>query len=97
MTDKAEEMSESELSGELYMKTPNAKSVGAFIEGLQILAKYMPNGFAQKYAFGGEHDVIHVWGDVNLEKLPEGSQDGRRLLELGFHTDDDLDQWQYFT
>lgn len=87
----------SDLSDELYMNADNAKSVAGFIEGLTILAGYMPKGLGTKFAFGAEHDVIHIWGDVTLDILREDSEDGRKLLALGFHTDDDLDQWQYFT
>jgi len=79
------------------MSDAKAKTVSAFIEGLTILARHMPNGLDQAFAFGAEHDVIHIWGDVCLDSLPEDSEDGRRLQALGFHADSHLDQWQYFT
>jgi hypothetical protein len=87
----------SDLSDELYMKDPRSKSVEGFIAGLTILANHMPKGICESFAFGAEHDIIHIWGEVTLEKLPPDSEDGRALLALGFHAEEDLDQWGYFT
>lgn len=93
-------MGESEMtedSDDIYMSDPRAKTIEGFIAGLVILAGHMPKGDKQSYAFGAEHDVIHIWGDISLETIPEDSLDGKALLSLGFHTDAELDQWQYFT
>lgn len=84
------------MSDDLYMSDPKAKTVEGFIEGLTILAQYAEKGMAHKYGFGAEHDVIHLWL-TPLGAVPEDGQDGRRLQALGFHADEDMDQWQYFT
>lgn len=80
-----------------YMTDPRSKSIEGFIAGLTILSKYMKGGLREKYAFGGEHDIIHIWGDVTLEIVPPDSEDGLALSALGFHPEEDLDQWAYYT
>ena len=56
----------------------------------------MPTIERQIDALGGEHDIVHMW-ICDLDALPEDSDDGRMLTALGFHADEDLDQWQWFT
>jgi hypothetical protein len=77
-----------------YMKDPRAKTVEGFVAGLGILAKYMEKGMQESYFCGGEHDAIHIY--VELEDLPEDSEDGLALVRLGFHASD-ADNWAYFT
>lgn len=89
-------MTEDELD-DLYMKDPRAKTVEGFIAGLTLLAAHMPNGLSQKFAFGGGHEEIFIWGDVTLDAVPRDSEEGHKLIALGFHADEDLDQWSYFT
>lgn len=76
-----------------YMRDPRAKTIEGFIVGLTLLSKYMKDGMKETCALGGEHDVI--WFSVSTEQLLEESEDGKLLVCLGFHTEDDT--WQYFT
>ena len=78
-----------------YMMDDNAKSVTGMIEGLRILARYMGKGEAQKYFCGAEHDIIYFY--VSPEKCSEDSEDGIRLSQLGFHPEEDVDAWGYFS
>ena len=56
------------------------------IAGLQILSKYTTDDCC------AEHDIIYFY--VNEEDLPEDSEDGQKLQELGFHLDEN--GWAYF-
>jgi hypothetical protein len=75
-------------------KNPKRKTIAGFIEGLTILAGYMADGLQSTYAFGGEHDIIHVF-EVSLDTVPEDSPDGQTLISLGFHTADE--GWAFYT
>lgn len=81
---------------DLYMSDPRAKSLAGFIAGLEIMAKHHKDGLGAKWAFGAEHDCVHLWV-CDLDALPEDSDDGRALTALGFIADEDLDQWQWLT
>ena len=81
------------MDSDEYMKDPRAKSMEGFIAGLAVLARHMGWGLQQKFPFGAEHDVFHIY--VGTEKLPEASEDGLALVRLGFHVEDD--GWAYFT
>jgi hypothetical protein len=78
-----------------YMKDPRAETVEDSVAGLGILSKYMEKGMQESYFLGGEHDQIHVY--VDLEDLPEDSEDGPALVRLGFHASSATDAWSYFT
>jgi len=80
---------------DLYMKAPEANSIKGFIEALNIFAKYVEKGIDEPYFCGAEHDELHIY--VKTDDLPEDSPDGRRLSELGFHTNGETDSWGYFT
>lgn len=56
-----------------------------FIKALAILGKYLKDGMDTKYFLGAEHDVIYFY--VGIEELPEDSDDGKALVELGFHVE----------
>lgn len=87
-------------SDALYMKAPEAKSVRGFIEALGILAKYMDKGLDSAHFSGADHDVFYVQTRSNedYEAEPaESSEDGRRLIALGWHFDGDTDGWAYYT
>lgn len=68
------------------------RSISNFIKGLEILSKYFDDGLEETYFLGAEHDVIYIY--VDLEDLPEDSDDGKLLIEYGFHTGEG---WEYFT
>ena len=82
-----------EESDRLYMSDPKAKSIGAFIEALTILARYVEGGVEKKHFSGAEHDVFYAGGDGPVED----SEDGRRLLSLGWHYEDETESWAYYT
>ncbi len=82
-------------SDKLYMKDARAKSVEGLIAALAIFAKYLKKGQKEKFFTGASHDVLYFY--VDLEKLPEDSEDGRILVGLGFHADEDSENWAYFT
>ncbi len=99
MPDGDDENTES-ASDKIYGTDPKSKSVAGFIEGLQILAKYMKQGLDTKFFCGGEHDVIYFYAEQDenyLSKLSKESEDGLRLSALGFHFDEDVENWSYFT
>ena len=83
----------SERSDDLYMSDPDAKTLRGFIRGLEICAKYMPDGINAKWALGAEHDVIWVYASTT--DLLEDSEDGRSLTSLGFHVDGGC--WAFYT
>jgi hypothetical protein len=79
-----EEIEETEYE-KLYMTHPKAKTVEGFVIGLHILCKYMDDRLNQKFFLGAEHDIIYIYA----EKPEEGSHDGLRLSELGFHYEEE--------
>lgn len=81
------------MADNIYKSDPRAKSVEGFIAGLTILSRYMAKGLAETYFMGGEHDVIHIY--VDIEDCPDDSEDGQKLSALGFHCGDD--GWEYWT
>ncbi len=81
-------------SDKRYNKDPKAKSVEGFIEGLQILSKYMNNGIETKYFCGAEHDILYTYAENPPDRE---SEDGLRLSELGFHWNEDCEGYAYFT
>lgn len=83
------------MDEDLYMSDPKSKSIAALIEALAIVAKYAQNGLEERWPVQAEHDVLYL--KLDLEKVPEDSEDGRRLIALGFHAEEDVDSWAYFT
>lgn len=75
-------------SDKLYMSDPRAKSLGAFIEALQIFAKYADVN--KRFEINAQHDVIYAPGQPN-----EDSEDGKRLIGFGWHWEEE--SWAYFT
>jgi len=78
-----------------YNKSPDAKSVKGFIDALYILAPYMKLGVDTKHSFGAYQDILHVYTEDG--KPEENSPEGLRLSELGFHYDDEVEGWAYYT
>lgn len=67
-------------------------SLAAFIEGLQILSKYMDNGLQTEFALCAEHDIIYVHPDASVV-TPEEAE---KLESLKFHKDEN-GGWAYHT
>lgn len=72
-----------------------ANTPEGWIETFEIMAKYMPNGLQTKFFLQAEHDVIYSY--IEGEVLPEDTEDGKRLIELGWYFDSDIGVWAYFT
>lgn len=70
-----------------------ASTIKEFIEALEIIAKYSPNGLDEAYFLESEHDTISSHIDTNTVSWE--SLDGQRLEELGWHVN--MDTWMYFT
>ncbi len=90
-----EEEEEETESDKRYNKDPRAKSVLGFIDGLNILAPHMELGVDSKYFLGSEHDNIYIYTEEGAPA--EESAEGLRLSELGFHYDEDVEGWAYYT
>ncbi len=71
------------------------KTIRGFIEALRIIAKYSPMGLDEVFFLQAEHDIIY--SDISDEIMPEASVDGRRLQELGWHVNIEMDVWAYRT
>jgi hypothetical protein len=73
-----------------------SKTVAGFIEGLGVFAsRYFANGPGERYFCDAQHDIIYFY--VYADDLPESSEDGKYLVELGFCIDEDTDQWCWYT
>ena len=83
---------EDEMEDEV-VDDPNCDTVQGFIDSLHIFAKYMKKGFATKFFLCAEHDILYV--QVNSDDCPEDSDDGQKLLSLGWHVCD-FDNWAMF-
>lgn len=71
------------------------KTIEGLIEALQIIAKYNGGGLKAQFILMAEHDII--WMDSDLGPPAEDSDDGKRLIELGWHYDRSAEVWAYFT
>lgn len=71
------------------------KTIEGLIEAFQIIAKYNSDGLKEKFVLMAEHDI--VWVDSDLGPPAEDSEDGKRLIELGWHYDESAEAWAYFT
>ena len=72
-----------------------ANSPEGWVETFEIMAKYMSKGMQTKYFLEAEHDVIY--SHIDDEAIPEDSEDGKRLRELGWYYDSEICVWAYFT
>ncbi len=66
-----------------------------FIEGLKIMAPFYSNGMDTDFFMEAEHDIVYF--HIDNEQIPEESKLGERLVELGFHYDEEADGWAKFT
>lgn len=73
---------------------------GEWVEVWTIMMKYArpsPGAPAitepsEIYAFAAaEHDIFYF--PISVEDLPEDSEDGKRLLEIGLHVDSSSEGW----
>jgi len=72
-----------------------ANTPDGWIETFEIMAQYMPNGMQTKFFLEAEHDIIY--SHIDDVAVPVDSVHGKRLSELGWHFDGDVDVWAYFT
>lgn len=72
-----------------------ADTVEGWIASLEIFAKYLSKGMQSVGFLEPVHDMIYV--DVHEDDLPEDSEDGQALKELGWHVSSDLGTWATFT
>ena len=81
-------------STDVSIKTvPDAYTIRGFIQALQIMAKYTKNHLDESHFLDAQHDEIYTY--LTIEQLPENSQDGLRLQQLGWF--EDCDYWSTFT
>ena len=69
------------------------KTLGDYIEALNIMAEYAKAGLGTSHFFTGAHDVIY--SGLTEEDLSEKSEDGKRLQALGWFIDEEC--WAIFT
>ena len=65
-------------------------TLGNLIEGLQIIAKYVPT---THHCVDAEHDHLHA----GPEGLEVSEADRKRLGALGWYLDVEFDSWAVFT
>ena len=53
----------------------------------------MPDGLQETSFLASEHDIIY--SHISDEQIPEDSENGMMLIDLGWHLDDEI--WAYFT
>jgi hypothetical protein len=75
------------------MRDARCKSIAGFIAALEIFARYTDRAMEETYFLGAEYDIIYIY--VDPDKCPEDSEDGNKLVSLGWHVDDV--GWGYFT
>lgn len=63
-----------------------------FIEGLEILSRYIGDP-DNRYFMEACHDIVYI--QVSSGDLWEGSDDGKRLIKLGFHLEEGT--WSWYT
>lgn len=56
-------------------------TLAAWLESFRIMAKYYPGGEQETWPFHAEHDELY---GIAVSLLPEDSDDGKRLAELGW-------------
>jgi len=59
-------------------------------KGLEIIEAHLEPGDCR--FLGAEHDIIYA-----ASKPRPGSEDGKKLVELGWYWDSDVDSWSAFT
>lgn len=72
-----------------------ANSPEGWVEAFEIFAKYWSRGMKEKFFLEAEHDVIY--SHIEADQLPQDSEDGHSLIELGWHLDSETGTWAYFT
>jgi len=70
-------------------------SIGAVIQGLQLVAKYCEHGEETQFAVEGEHEILYARSDKGKDEWSE--EDSKRMEELGWHWNDDGECWARHT
>ncbi len=66
-------------------------SIGAVIQGLQLIAKYCEHGEETQFAVEGGHEIIYARSDQHKEEWSE--EDAKRMEELGWFWESDGEGW----
>lgn len=76
-------------------KSRNYNSIAGWIEALAIFSKYDKLGLKRTNFCGGEHDTIYFY--IGIDKLLPASEEGKKLISLGFTPDLDSENWVKYT
>jgi hypothetical protein len=68
-------------------------TIEQLILALNIFAAHVEGGLQHSFLLDADHDIIYAGADSN--DLPETSEDGKKLMALGWFFDDDIDCWCY--
>lgn len=79
----------------LYMTNPQAKTLNGLVQSFMLFGLHTEKGMDQSYPIDAEHDILY--GPCDSDEIPEESEDGKKLLALGWHYDDDAGRWAYYT
>ena len=71
----------------------DGSTIRGYIKALQIMAKHAEEGLDTKSFLDAQHDCISTY--LATDQLPETSEDGQRLLALGWFEDEGY--WARFT
>ncbi|HRA64409.1 MAG TPA: hypothetical protein PL187_00225 [Caldilinea sp.] len=70
------------------------RTLMGWIEALQIMAPHYPGGINTRSPLHGEHDEVYA---IKAEFLPEDSEDGQKLLSMGWFVCEYTNCWMRFT
>lgn len=59
------------------------------------MAPYYSNGRETEFFCEAEHDIIYF--HITADDIARSSDDGKKLIELGFHLDSDIGVWAKYT
>lgn len=75
----------------LYASDPEARTISGMIKSLQIFASHEDVGIWKKFLLSTGHDVI-----FSNTKMGLHTEDGQRLVALGWHWDEEHMCWGFF-
>lgn len=65
------------------------------IEGMKVLAQYQIPGGLEGLEVDAQHDIIYCGPNIKWKHITE--EDKKKLEELGWHLDEQLQCWARFT
>jgi len=92
--ERGEKMDE-ETYDKLYLSDERSGTIEGLIESLKILAAHSPNGLQDHRVIEPAHDMI--FSALGPKEIPEDSEDGKKLIALGWNLREDEDHWTMFT